>query len=101
MLGVLAAQVGQHAAAEELIRKAIAAKPGYAEAWFDLGNVMKQLGRVEEAIAACKQAIALKPGIPPAHYNRGHALEGCGSAGGSDCRIPAGGCTVAGVCRGA
>jgi tetratricopeptide (TPR) repeat protein len=49
---------------EEVIaayRKAIQIEPGYAEAYFDLGNALYQQQKYEEAIAAYRRAILLNP----------------------------------------
>ncbi len=43
LLGVIAHQVGNHDTAVDLITKAIAIKPDYAEAHYNLGNAFKDL----------------------------------------------------------
>ena len=93
MLGVLAARVGQHAAAEE-------ARPSRQSRDTPRHHVWQRNetrpGRRSDR--SCKQAI--RTGIAPrARFQPGQCAQGCGSAGGSDCRR-SGGCTVAGVCRG-
>jgi tetratricopeptide (TPR) repeat protein len=55
-------------AAEEL-RKAIAARPDYAEAIASLCATSESMGLHDEAIAECGRAILLKPNFPEAHSN--------------------------------
>ena len=73
--GVLASQVGQHDIAVDLIRRVIALRPTYAEAYGNLGKVLRDKGQPDEAIAALRQAIALKPNFPEAYNNLGNALK--------------------------
>ena len=47
--------------AEASFNQAIAVMPDFAEAHYNLGNVLKDLGRLDEAEASYNQAIALKP----------------------------------------
>ena len=49
--------------------------PGYALAFFDLGNVLDDLKRMDDAIAAYRRAIELQPGYADAHYNLALTLE--------------------------
>lgn len=63
---------GDHAAAVERFRKAIAAMPDTdrsASAWNDMGWSLQQLGRYEEAIAAYRKALLLLPTFPLARNN--------------------------------
>jgi tetratricopeptide (TPR) repeat protein len=55
--------------AEALYRRATAADPKYALAFFDLGNVLDELQRLPEAIEAYATAIRLVPHYGDAHYN--------------------------------
>ncbi len=61
--------------AEQFYRMATEGDPGYALAFFDLGNVLDELKRMPDAIAAYRRAIALQPGYADAHYNLALALE--------------------------
>ncbi len=61
MLGLLADQRGDGAAAVALIGRAIAASPGRAFAHANLGNALYRLGRVGEAVASHRRAVALRP----------------------------------------
>ncbi len=58
----------------DLIRRAIALNPNYAEAHYSLGNVLKDKWQLDEAIAAFRRAIALRPNFPDAYSNLGIAL---------------------------
>ncbi|MCZ6743022.1 MAG: tetratricopeptide repeat protein [Alphaproteobacteria bacterium] len=75
LLGVVKLQDGDAAAAVELIGKAIALKPDYAEAHNNLGNALKDLERPEEAVAAFRKAAELKPDYAEAHNNLGNMLK--------------------------
>jgi tetratricopeptide (TPR) repeat protein/2-polyprenyl-3-methyl-5-hydroxy-6-metoxy-1,4-benzoquinol methylase len=75
LLGVLAHQLGDHTVAENLITKAIALQPGYAEAHCNLGNTIGDLGRLDEAVACYRKAIAIQPDFAEAHGNLGNTLR--------------------------
>jgi Flp pilus assembly protein TadD len=62
----------------DLIRRAIALNPNFAEAHSNLGSLLTNKGQLDEAIAACRQAIALRPNYAEAHSNLGNALIGRG-----------------------
>jgi tetratricopeptide (TPR) repeat protein/MoaA/NifB/PqqE/SkfB family radical SAM enzyme len=74
LLGVLAAQTGNHEQALALISSAIEMKPDNAEMQSNLGNVLDGFGRFEEAITHYQNAIRVRPGFSEAHYNLGNAL---------------------------
>lgn len=69
LLGVTAYQTGDHARAEELIRKAIAKKSDAPHFYSNLGNPLKSQGRLEEAIGCYEQALRLRPDYVEAQYN--------------------------------
>ena len=73
LLGVLAHQLGRKDAAD-LIGRAVALKPEFAEAHNDLGVVLGAQGKLTEAIACFEQAVALKPAYAEALLNLGNAL---------------------------
>jgi tetratricopeptide (TPR) repeat protein/SAM-dependent methyltransferase len=79
LLGVLARQSGQHAAAVELISKAVALNDRVPELHSNLGNAFMDLGRTAEAEASYRRALALKPDYAAAHNNLGNALQGRGA----------------------
>jgi tetratricopeptide (TPR) repeat protein len=61
--------------AEQMYRRATEADPGYALAFFDLGNVLDEMQRLTDAIAAYQMAIKLVPQYADAHYNLALAFE--------------------------
>jgi protein O-GlcNAc transferase len=77
LLGVLAHQLGREDAAD-LIGRAVALRPEFAEAHNDLGVVLGAQGRLTEAIACFEQAVTLKPGYAEAQLNLGNALRTLG-----------------------
>ena len=78
LLGVIAHQVGKNDVAVELIGKAIAIKPDYAEAYSNLGLTLQDQGKLDEGIANYHKAIAIKPDHVEAHNNLGNALQQMG-----------------------
>ncbi|MEX2629209.1 MAG: putative 2OG-Fe(II) oxygenase [Tistlia sp.] len=65
LLGVIARQSGHLEAAVDLIGRAVAARPDYAEAHANLGVALRQLERLEEAATAFERALALRPFSAP------------------------------------
>lgn len=82
-LGVLAMTAGKTKSAIDLIRKAIAAKPDYVEAYSNLGNALQQQGRTDRAIASYRKAIGIDPAYAVAHMNLGAVLLQRGDAAGA------------------
>ena len=74
-LGTILYNQRQFIRAEQLYRRATAASPDYALAWFDLGNALDELQRLPEAVDAYKAAIRLVPTYADAHYNLALAWE--------------------------
>ncbi len=74
LLGVVAAQAGHPDHALQLIGRAIALKPDYAEAHNNLGMALQVLRRYAEAVDSHDRAIALQPDFVDALNNRGVAL---------------------------
>lgn len=62
---------GDHARAAELVRAALALKPGWSDAWNNLGNHYEGLGERAAAIAAFDRALELDPRNMGAVVNRG------------------------------
>src|SRR4030081_1958142 len=52
---------GDLPAAADLLLQAADLAPGFASAWFTLGNIREQLGKREDAIAAFRKAQASDP----------------------------------------
>jgi tetratricopeptide (TPR) repeat protein len=73
-LGVIAHQKGDGLLGVDLMTKALAIKPDYAEAHNNLGNALKDLGRAEEAVASFRKALDVKPDNAKAHFNLGNLL---------------------------
>jgi protein O-GlcNAc transferase len=78
LLGVIAIQAGQSAAAIDLIGRAVQIKPDFVEAHNDLSVALKDIGRFEEAIGAGLRAIQIRPQYPEAYYNLGIAYKAAG-----------------------
>ena len=56
-------------------RRALNLRPGYAEAWNNIGAAYNKLGRYEDATAACEQALRYKPDFELARNNLQYARE--------------------------
>lgn len=63
------------AGAEEAYRGAIEVDATFAEAWNNLGALLREAGRVDEGITALREAVRLRPGFASAQLNLGLALE--------------------------
>ena len=79
LLGVLAHQQGDNVGAAELIGRAIAGNPRFADFHSNLGNVLWHLGRLPEAETSCRRGLALREAYPEAHVNLGNVLWAAGS----------------------
>jgi tetratricopeptide (TPR) repeat protein len=53
--------------------KALAIRPGYADALNNRGNALRDFKRLEEALASYDKALAIRPDHPEALNNRGIA----------------------------
>ena len=78
ILGAANQGLGELENALNAYKKAISIKPNFAEAHYNLANVMYDQGNLEEAILAFKKAIALKPNYFEAFNNMGNALQDLG-----------------------
>jgi tetratricopeptide (TPR) repeat protein len=74
LLGLIAAQVGQHEIAADFIVRAIRQAPAFAPYHSNLGHILRMLGKLDEALAACREAVRLQPEYVPALVNLGCAL---------------------------
>ena len=55
--------------------KALSIRPNYAEAYYNLGNVLNDQGKLEEAIEAYNKALSIKSDYADAYNNMGVALK--------------------------
>jgi len=60
------------------LERALAIKPDYADAHYNLGVALGDAGRLPEAIAQYEEAVRLKPDYVEAHNNLGGALRDTG-----------------------
>ena len=79
-------QIGNQQRAVEYISRALAEKPGWAEALANLGNAFQNLGKLDEAVATYRRALELKPEYAEAHNNLGGI---CKTRGSPSRRLPA------------
>ena len=64
--------------AAKILRRALALKPDFAQAWYNLGNVLRDQGNFTEAVDAYRQAVKLRVDYVEAHINLGNALQTLG-----------------------
>lgn len=76
--GSLQVMAGEFAAAEPLLRDALAADPALAETWQYLGIALHRQGRWGEARIAYERALRLAPQDPVSHYNIALCAEALG-----------------------
>lgn len=74
MAGAIAMELGDAPAASEHYAAAVALKPDFAEAHYNLGNALARLGRNREAVDAYRRAAKLKPDLAAIHANLGNTL---------------------------
>jgi tetratricopeptide (TPR) repeat protein len=79
LLGVLRDQAGEHAAAVELIDRAIAVQPGEASFHGNRATALLALGRAEDAAAGYRRALELDPDYAEGHYNLANLLRAEGA----------------------
>lgn len=70
-LGGLYVEAGQHAAAVEPLRRALALNPRIAIAHWRLGMALQALGDSDGAIEAFREAVDIRPGLADAHARLG------------------------------
>ena len=75
ILGASAAKIDLLDKAIDAFNKAILLKPDCADAYNNIGNVLKRQGKLDEAIESYKQSISLKPDYADSYYNMGNALQ--------------------------
>ena len=74
LLGVVAHQLGR-ADAADLLARAVALAPGFAEAHNDRGVILAAQGKLAEASAAFERAVALKPDYVAARISLAMAMQ--------------------------
>jgi len=73
LAATLAAE-GHLAAAISAYHQALALRPDYANAHYNLGIALHETGQPEEALRSYRQALALQPAYPEAHTNLANVL---------------------------
>jgi tetratricopeptide (TPR) repeat protein len=68
-MGIALKEQEKFAEAIACFEKALQLDPDFAEAYYNLGNSLRDLGRCIEAICNFKKAISLKPDYAQAHWN--------------------------------
>ena len=63
-LGVALGELGRFDESEQAFRRALKAKPAYAEGQFNLGKVLHKLGKMDEALRAFERAYAMDANFP-------------------------------------
>src|SRR6185295_19676699 len=66
-------QQSRYAESIDASRAALALRPGYAEAWNNIGAAQNRLGEFAKAAASCEEALRLKPGYQLARNNLQYA----------------------------
>ena len=69
---------GKFKEAETNYKKVIELKPEFAEAYYNLAVIQKNLGRLDEVEASYKKAIELNPEFAEAHNNLGNTVKELG-----------------------
>ena len=72
--GVCYKAIGRLDAAVKSFEKAVALKPDYAEAQYNLGVTIRELGQVDSAIKCYERALVIQHAYPNAHNNLGQIL---------------------------
>lgn len=78
LLGLAAQQAGDHALAEEHLRRALELDAGSVPAWLHLGDVQLEQNRVDEATASYRRGLELDPDAAAAVYRLGRAQAAAG-----------------------
>lgn len=67
-LGVALKEAGRLAEAAAVFEEALALKPGFVEARYNLAGVRKDQGRTDEAVGLLREVVRLAPGLPAARF---------------------------------
>jgi predicted O-linked N-acetylglucosamine transferase (SPINDLY family) len=73
--GAVLKGLGQLDLSVDAFDKALAIKPDYADAHYNMGLVLQEQGKLEEAIEAYNKALAIKPDYAELYNNMGNALK--------------------------
>jgi len=76
--GACYAGLGQFNAAVKDYEKAIAIKPDYSKAHFNLGGTLQELGQLDAAVESYKKTLVIESDYAEAHNNLGIALKALG-----------------------
>lgn len=68
-LAVALGEIGELEQAQKNLQKAIKFKPGFAEAYYNLGKVYLKLGNASQAIDSYRRAYAIDPGYAGLRFN--------------------------------
>ena len=75
LLAVIESRLGRGEDALASYARALALRPGDANALYNRGNTLQGMKRIEEALASYDGALAVQPHHANALYNRGNALH--------------------------
>ncbi len=75
ILGASATQARMYDKALKAFKKSITLKPNNAEAYSNLGVVLKNIGNLDKAVEAYKKGISINPNYVDAYYNLGNILK--------------------------
>ena len=78
--GASNAGLKQFDAAIACYKQALKIKPGFADAYYNMGNALRDKGDLEAAIESYKKALEIKPDYVEAYYNMGLALQDKGDS---------------------
>ena len=80
--------MGNWSDAIDCYQRALAIRPDFAEAAFNLGNVLKVTKRQDDAIPYYRKAIALKPDFHSGYLALARALQEVGERDEAHCLLP-------------
>src|SRR5581483_1504152 len=75
---------GDFAEAADALQSAIRIKPDYAEAYYTLGTVLKQMNKLPEAAQALREAVRLQSEFLGAHTTLAAVLRQAGDTAGAE-----------------